>query len=450
MPVCPVVELRRQNDGRPRPVERVRRVVVGGWALSVRLLFMSFRPRLSRRCGLGWGWAMARPWKKHKRWPYIAKTGRKSYFLGFYDHEGVQRTRSFPSVKAARGWMEDYVATERRGQESLRRFLLDLDAREANATSEVRTVGEVVQLYFAFNAPDTADGLAASTFHTYVWSANRHLLGREGTVKGKTVAPAKYAVRLAVEPADRFNYAAAPRAFREAMRRERAGQSARAHAWRVLSAVLSWAAQSDLVPEVQTNGCLLANEKVGNRRKSVRGGPGRRSVRRRGEEIRSWALSPMAVELIRVEMLARAEGARQPLLACRDATLVSVQFGLGLRNQEVYGMRWSSLDRERAQVIEVLSWNELDEWGKTEHATGRSPKIPTLLQEDLAWWRERLREGGYRTRGVDFIIPGDLAGEEHGIRDPDTGACHMSGNLIWPRFRGHECGGTPLRRRRWA
>ncbi len=65
----------------------------------------------------------------------------------------------------------------------------------------------------------------------------------------------------------------------------------------------------------------------------------------------------MAVELIRADMLARAVGARRPLIAYRDATLVSIQFGLGLRNQEVYGMRWSALDRERAHIVEVLSWN---------------------------------------------------------------------------------------------
>ena len=130
---------------------------------------------------------------------------------------------------------------------------------------------EIVQLHFAFNAPDTADGLATSTFRTYSWSAKRHLLGHEGASRGRRMPPAKYAVRFTSEPAERFNHAAAPRALRDAMRRERVGQSARAHTWRVLSAVLSWAAQSELVPEIQTNGCLLANEKVGNRRKSVRG-----------------------------------------------------------------------------------------------------------------------------------------------------------------------------------
>jgi hypothetical protein len=105
--------------------------------------------------------------------------------VGFYDHQRKERTRSFPTAKAAREWMDDYVAAERRGADSLRRFLLDLDAREANAVLESRTIGEVIQLYFAFNAPDTADGLATSTFRSYSASAKRHLLGHEGAVRGK-------------------------------------------------------------------------------------------------------------------------------------------------------------------------------------------------------------------------------------------------------------------------
>jgi hypothetical protein len=76
----------------------------------------------------------------------------------------------------------------------------------------------------------------------------------------------------------------------------------------VLSAVLPWAANSELVPEIKSNGCLFANEKIGNRRRSMRGAQGRASVRRHGDEIGGWALSPPAVELIRAEML---QGGRQ-------------------------------------------------------------------------------------------------------------------------------------------
>jgi hypothetical protein len=63
---------------------------------------------------------MAKPWKKRKRWPHVAKSGAKTYFVGFYDHDGAERTRSFPAARLARGWIDGYIAAERRGRESLR------------------------------------------------------------------------------------------------------------------------------------------------------------------------------------------------------------------------------------------------------------------------------------------------------------------------------------------
>ena len=79
---------------------------------------------------------MARPWKK--KWPYVTKRGQKSYQVGFRDHDGVERTKSFPTAKLANEWVVAYVTAERRGPNSLRRFLLDLDAKEANGTTLVR------------------------------------------------------------------------------------------------------------------------------------------------------------------------------------------------------------------------------------------------------------------------------------------------------------------------
>ena len=35
---------------------------------------------------------------------------------------------------------------------------------------------------------------------------------------------------------------------------------------------------------------------------------------------------------------------------------------------------------------------------------------------------------GHPARDVDFIIPGDLAGARHGVRDPRTDACHVTQN----------------------
>jgi hypothetical protein len=48
---------------------------------------------------------MARPWRKRSAWPYVAKNGRKSYTLGFYDHERRERSPTFPTVRHAnRRW----------------------------------------------------------------------------------------------------------------------------------------------------------------------------------------------------------------------------------------------------------------------------------------------------------------------------------------------------------
>lgn len=135
------------------------------------------------------------------QWPYVAKSGRKSYRLGFRDHDAVVRSKAFPSAKLANERMRDYVAAERRGAHSLRRFLRDLDARDASGDRAGTTIAEVIQLYFVFNAPETADGLSASTFRTNRHSASRHLLGTAGAHKGKPQRAAAYAVTFAGRPA---------------------------------------------------------------------------------------------------------------------------------------------------------------------------------------------------------------------------------------------------------
>jgi hypothetical protein len=373
---------------------------------------------------------MARPWPKKSKWPYVAKSGRRSYVVGFYDHDRRERCRTFPSVRHARAWMDDYITAERRGRESLRRFLLDLDAKEANAL-EARTIGQVLELYLQVNAhPKNPGGLAPSTYERYESLIGLHMLDKARPRGfGGLAPPRPYAVALCSIPAVHFNQPQAPAAWREQMLREGVPKATRKQAWRVLSAALSWAASSNLVGEIQTNGCSFAPEPRGNTRRSLRSGgtgyePG---PRRHGPLVPAWALSPQAVEAIRAQMLARAEG-REPILARRDAMVVSLQYGLCARNQEVWGLRWSSLQDGFAWVLEVLSQGRLDEWGKTEHSTQRRTTIPSVLQEDLAEWRQTLEAFGRPVRALDFIIPGDLAGPEHGVRDPRTGACHFSEN----------------------
>jgi integrase len=395
---------------------------------------------------------MAKPWKKTGKWPYTYKDGvTKTYQVGFYDHDGAERSKSFPRVKGVGGaddWMKEYVQAERRGKASLERFLLDLDAADANPSTSGRTMGEVIQPYFAAVAPWEVKGLAKSTFSVNRNIANRHLLGKPGrTPRGETLPPLDYAVDLAKRPAADFNDPSAPRSWLTEMERAGTSDSVRERAWKVLSGVLTWAANSEAIPEVETNGCVLATKRNGAQRRSERrGGTGesgtRRRQRRRGAAVRSWALSPVSAELVRVHLLRRVKQ-RDPILPLRDATIATLQYGLCLRDQEVFGMRWRNLDSTELDdpdlvlVDEVLTWDELDE-GKTSGAV-RETHCPGLLREDLAHWKRALRKAGHSTRDVDFVIPGSLGGEYFdketrayrpiGIYDEESGTRHYSSNM---------------------
>jgi hypothetical protein len=368
---------------------------------------------------------MARPWPKRSAWPRVGKRGRRSYVVGFYDHDKRERTRTFPTARHARAWMDDYITAERRGRDTLRRFLLDLDAKEANQVEWQRSLGAVLELYMqAYAHPRNEGGLAPSTYRRYESIINVHLLGRP---REQGRAPCRYARAVATVPAVRFNGPQAPRAWREQMLREGVPQKTSEQAWHGLSAALTWAASSQLVEEIQVNGCRLASEPRSKKRRSQReGGTGYAPARRRhGEQVAGWALDPRAVEAIRAQILRRTYR-RSEILGRRDAMVVSLQYGLCLRNQEVWGLRWSSLIDEFAWVLEVLSCGELSDWGKTEHSTHRRTAIPGLLREDLAEWHACLLQAGRSVREHDFIIPGDLTGAKHGTRDPRTGACHLS------------------------
>lgn len=373
---------------------------------------------------------MARPWPKKSAWPYVAKSGRKSYSLGFYDHDKRERSRAFPSAHHARAWMDDYITAERRGRDSLRRFLLDLDAKEANPI-DGRSLEQVVEMYFSHDAdPMLECGLAPATFAGYTSCASRYILGRlTHNHKQEVIGRAPYALALAHTPAVRFNEPYVPRQWQAEMLQAGHSQSCCREAWKVLSAVLSWAAGSHLIPEIETNGCLLANERTTNRRRSTRNGGNRQGShgRRRNSQLPSWALSPQAVEAIRCKLLARVER-RDPILAQRDAITVSLQYGLAARNQEVWGLRWASVTETFADIVEVVSWGELNESGKTAHSTERRCALPGVLWADLTRWRTQLQDWGHPAREVDFIIPGDLGGEHLGVKDPRTGARHLSLN----------------------
>jgi hypothetical protein len=114
----------------------------------------------------------------------------------------------------------NYITAERRGHNSLRRFLLDLDAKEANE-AEGRTIAEILELFLELDAhPRNEEGVAPSTYELYRSVLNCHLLGKPRHQPGtrQTLPPADYALAIASTQADRFNEPMAPRAWREQMR----------------------------------------------------------------------------------------------------------------------------------------------------------------------------------------------------------------------------------------
>jgi hypothetical protein len=110
--------------------------------------------------------------------------------------------------------MNDYITAERRGRDSLRRFLLDLDAKEANE-AEGRTIAQILELFLELDAhPRNEEGVAPSTYALYRSVLNCHLLGKPRHQPGnrRKLPPADYAVAIAKTPANCFNEPHTPRA----------------------------------------------------------------------------------------------------------------------------------------------------------------------------------------------------------------------------------------------
>jgi integrase len=374
---------------------------------------------------------VARPWRK--LWPRVGKR-RQSWIVGFYDHDRVERSRSFSSAELALGWMALYEAAEREGPDSLRRLMLEqrIDTARRRPTG-TRTIAEVIELYLALDAdPSLAGGLAPATFEGYRNVASCHILGAPmHNHRHQVIGSASYAVALARRPANAFNGPEAPRRWRSEMRAAGVAAPTTHRAWQVLSASLSWAARSHHVPEITTNGCLLANEGAGARRRSERrGGTGIPAPgRRHGSQTPSWALSPHALEATRAALLAR-RAQRDPILAQRDAIIASLQYGLATRSQETFAIRWRAIGATFAEIVEVIAYGHLEQWGKTPASIPRRTTLPSLLAEDLQAWRDALRSWGHPAREEDFIIPGDLGRPGLGVRDPRTAAVHLSRNQI--------------------
>jgi integrase len=341
---------------------------------------------------------MKRPWNKQ---PRRTAANELRYIIGFRDHNGKERSRSFTTTKGRDRWVARYEEAERENR--LGEFLEGVDPSPHELTLEALLVA-----WFALDAdPELPGGLAEATFHSFRSVASRHILGVIRDKAGKPVGAAPYAIGGA--PAKDFETPGPIRRWLDGMRAAGVGEATEKRAWSVLSSALSWAVERDDFP-LEANGCKRLDRRRTQRRSS-------RRVRRIGvgsgrkqDDLASWALSPVAVELVRAKMLAADGG--QSLLALRNATYVSVQYQLGCRNQEVWPIRWRAVQDEYTEIDEVLSYKQLDE-GKT---VGSHRNVPhgRMLVADLGLWGAALGRAGYSTGPDDFIFPGSLSGAWRG------------------------------------
>jgi integrase len=394
---------------------------------------------------------MGKPWRKNREWPFRTTAGEARYRLGFRDHNGVGRSKSFRTVSGAGGaneWTRLYIQAERRGPQSLEQFLEQRrDAGSAQSESNVVLLQQVVADFLAAKASWNEEGLARATFSSYRGLTQTHLLGHERQSRqGRKLPPAPWSKEAAITPISEFQDPTIVTAWMEKMVAGGVPKQTRVRAWKVLSSILSWAATSTDYPDITRNGCLLAAssgaEKRGTRSSRRKGtgdapAPGMRpqQSRRTGSAVRSWALTPITVELVARQLTRRADSQRPDLMPHRDKMIAFLQYGLCLRDQEVYGLRWECFDSETVSINEALSANVLD-IGKTA-GSQRITACPSLLREDLAVWREALISAGHSAGPHDFVIPGDLGGEDHGIYDEYSGGRHFSSNQAkkWhPKF----------------
>ncbi len=358
---------------------------------------------------------MKRPWNRK---PTKTRKGEKRYTVGFRDHEGAERTRTFTSEQQRDKWVERYEEAER--EKRLKEFLDGVDPAAGTLTTE-----DLLVAWFAYDAdPDLPGGLAPATFDLYRSMASRHILGNVRNNKGEIIGHVPYGIGAV--PVTELESAGRLRRWLDDMRAASVGETSVQRTWTALSSALSWAVERDDYP-IEVNGCKLIDRNRTRRRSSRRS---RRASERstngavqtnRGQRpnLAAWALSPLAVELIRARLLKRS--GTLPLIALRDATYVSVQYQLACRNQEVWGLRWCRMHRDYVDLLEVLSYGELDA-GKTSGSERRVPST-ILLRRDLKPWKAALKRAGYPTGPEDFVFPGNLAGEGHGHP-----LGHMTGN----------------------
>jgi integrase len=323
--------------------------------------------------------------------PYETTHGRR-WRIGYRDERGVERTRGgFLRQGHVSAW---YRRLEQaRSQGRLREFL---DADAGLPANHVETLHDFMRDWFRL---DAAPELATSTAISYLQVYNKHLRPLAGN-----------------RPLEEFELPGPVTEVLGQLAAAGVGKATRDRARKVLSSAFGWGVE---VGRMRANGARSVRR---NRRRSRRLAADTRPVSHRDGAARrkAWALAPDAYAVLHRGALSRRTPGRPGWMPSRDAIVISMLYGLGLRPQECFGATFRQYSRERFRVMQVLT-KAAGPSGKTvariiaaaKTAEGvRTMPMRCWLYDELREWRVQLLEVGLPAGDDDFIVPG-TAPEAH-------------------------------------
>jgi integrase len=320
--------------------------------------------------------------------PYETQHGRR-WRIGYRDERGVERTRGgFLRQGHASAWY--HGLEQARSQGRLKHFL-DEDA--GIAVLQLETLHDFMIEWFRL---DAAPELATATAMTYLHVYNKHLRPLAGH-----------------RPLEEFELPGPVTEVLSQMAAAGVGQATRDNARKVLSSAFGWGVE---VGRMRANGARSVRR---NRRRSRRlttaeaRTTGHRELTTRRK---AWALSPEGFAGLHRGALDRRTPGRPIWMPYRDAIVMSMLYGLGLRPQELFGATFRQASRRSFRVTQVLTKAAGPQGSgkavarilaaaKTADGVRTMAMRPWLYQE-LAEWRDRLRSLDFPAGEDDFIVPG--------------------------------------------
>jgi integrase len=326
------------------------------------------------------------------------------------DGKLVAGGETFRRRDSAQRWVREFdEAKEAGGWAGVRDFVLAWRARDVKPVDELDepTLGEFMEAWFR---RDAVPNLAPNTISAYLPAYNNH-------IRALPVDPTQPDGQTFGElPLSEFAEPHIHQEFRESLRLTGRSKSNQDAARKVLSSALSWGVESRTYRRwLPTNGAKLTTRR---RRRSSR--PTRPAAEPR--LARARVFNAYDYELVRAELLARTE--QRTWQPHRDAALLDLTFGCGLRPEEARGERWSQVlwpttaAAGALRVREVIAAGQVAD-GKTVGSFRDAP-LPRRIGSRLQEWRDIASAHGLPTGPQDFIVPG---------RAPRTGAHDPGGHM---------------------